>query len=120
MGYVKDTTTLYAKLDVLISTSKLEGLSNVCLEAMLLGVGVVSTDSGGVRDVVKHKETGILVQSRNSTSLANAVCSLLDNTAHYDTLIQSAHKHVLENFALERIARRLGLLYNAPSSTQTE
>jgi glycosyltransferase involved in cell wall biosynthesis len=56
-----------------------EPLGQVAIEAMLAGRPVVASDVGGLRDVVQHNSTGLLVPPSDPGSLAAALDSLLDN-----------------------------------------
>ena len=71
-GFRKDIHRLLAAMDVLAFPSHEESFGNVLLEAMAMKVPVVASDSGGVPDIVKDGETGILVQPKNAESLAVA------------------------------------------------
>ena len=59
--------------DVLLLPSLEEGIANVVLEAMALGTLVVSTDCGGMSEVVIDKETGFLVPTRGVKDIANTI-----------------------------------------------
>jgi glycosyltransferase involved in cell wall biosynthesis len=83
-----------AQLTVLVSTSRHEGLGSVVLEAQALGVPVVVTDSGGVRDSVEDGVNGRLV------ALVQAV-----GGAVRDTLIDSATLARWRAAALTSVAR---------------
>lgn len=62
-----------ASADVLLLPSVEEGIANVVLEAMALGTVVVTTDCGGMREVVQDNSTGFIVPKRNSLAIADAL-----------------------------------------------
>jgi len=59
--------------DVLLLSRVEEGNANVVLEAMAVGLPVISTDCGGMREVVSNGETGWLVPPRNPAAIAKAL-----------------------------------------------
>lgn len=59
--------------DVLLLPSLAEGIANVCIEAMLLGVPVVSTNCGGMSELISNNETGFIVPIRSSEAIAEAI-----------------------------------------------
>jgi len=56
-----------------------EGMGQVAVEAMLVGRAVVASDLGGLRDVVEHNVTGLMVPPGDPGALAGALDSLLDD-----------------------------------------
>jgi colanic acid/amylovoran biosynthesis glycosyltransferase len=62
--------------DVLLLPSVEEGIANVVVEAMLLGTLVVSTNCGGMIEVVKDEITGLIVETRDSMAICNAIDSI--------------------------------------------
>jgi glycosyltransferase involved in cell wall biosynthesis len=74
-----DVGDLVAAADVCTLTSIREGLGLVLLEAMSVGTPVVGTDVGGIRDVIRDGETGLLVPPENPGALATALERLLDD-----------------------------------------
>lgn len=88
--------------DALLLPSLNEGIANVVLEAMALGVPVISTDCGGMREVVKPGETGWLVPVRDAEALANAVVDVMQTDAQVlERIVQQAHDFVKAEFAAE-------------------
>jgi glycosyltransferase involved in cell wall biosynthesis len=79
-GERDDASRLIAAADLLVSTSRTEGVPGVFVEALLAGVPVVAHDMGGVRDVVTD-ETGALVPPDDAEGLAVAVASLVTDPA---------------------------------------
>lgn len=67
----------YAAADVTLHTAELEGLSNVWVESLACGTPVVTTETGGAREVIDRREAGRVVAS-NPVSIAAAVRELLD------------------------------------------
>lgn len=62
--------------DVLLLSSLKEGIANVVLEAMALGTLVISTNCGGMDEVIVDNENGFLVPIRNSEAMASALKSI--------------------------------------------
>ncbi|WCO02533.1 glycosyltransferase family 4 protein [Psychroserpens ponticola] len=61
------------KADVLVLPSVSEGLANVVIEAMALGLPVISTNAVGMSELVIHKETGLLFENRDVNDLAEMI-----------------------------------------------
>jgi len=78
-GERHDAADLIAAADVLALSSTREALPLVLLEAMALGTPIVSTDVGGVGDVVTDGETGLLVPPNDAPALAAALERVLDD-----------------------------------------
>jgi glycosyltransferase involved in cell wall biosynthesis len=78
-GVLDDVVPVYRAIDVLLLTSRTEGMPGVILEAAMSGVPVVSTDVGAVRWTVDQGAEGI-VTDRNATpdELADAIATALD------------------------------------------
>jgi glycosyltransferase involved in cell wall biosynthesis len=88
--------------DIIISSSRYEGFSNVLLEAMGLGKLVVATNvAGATRQLVIDGKTGILADSSSGPDLARA----LRRSEQADTaqLSLSAQHHVATNFDLDLV-----------------
>lgn len=69
----KEILKLIKEADVLLLPSVEEGIANVVLEAMALGTLVVSTDCGGMQEVVQDGENGFVVPVRNAKALAESL-----------------------------------------------
>ncbi len=85
--------------DVLLLPSLKEGIANVVLEAMALGVPVISTDCGGMREVVLPGTTGWLVPVRDAQAIAEAVIDVSTTTEEdLQRITQNAHDFVKREF----------------------
>lgn len=66
-----------SKSEVFICPSLAEGLGNVFIEAQAAGVTPIGTRVGGIPDVIKHEENGLLIEPKNSEQIASAIIRLL-------------------------------------------
>ena len=96
LGEVKN---LMARCYCLVLPSLSEGLPRVIIEAMALGKSVVASNVGGIPDLVKDNETGLLVKPADSEDLANKLKFLLGNQKLAEKLGQQARQMVLKNFS---------------------
>jgi len=104
--------------DILLLPSLSEGIANVVLEAMALGIPVISTDCGGMPEVVKHKETGWLVPVRDSNAIADAVVEITQTSeSELQRITQNAHEFVKTHFNAEDSIRLFLELYEAVYSS---
>jgi glycosyltransferase involved in cell wall biosynthesis len=79
-----------------------EGHPKTLLEAMACGLPVIGADSPGIRDLIRHGETGWLCGT-DPDSIRAAIQTLLADAALRERLGRNARRFVVENFALDRI-----------------
>ena len=101
----------YRRAAALVVPSVDEGLGLVAVEAMLCETPVVAFDSGGLRDVVQHDRTGLLVPARAPRALATALDSLLADPERGAELGAAGRLYALGTFAPESVARRYADVY---------
>ncbi|NIS78643.1 MAG: glycosyltransferase [Anaerolineales bacterium] len=94
-----------ADITVLSSTYK-EGLPNILLESMAMHTPVVSTNLGGVPEIVIDGETGYKVETENSEHLAMAIQNLWSDQKAYRRMRKNARRLVEEKFDKERQFKR--------------
>src|SRR5262249_55151864 len=87
-----------------------DGIPNVLVEAMRMGVPVVSTAISGIPELVRDSDTGLLVPPRDAAALAQAIGRLLDDASLRRRLIANAAARVSTEFDLDRNAERLHAL----------
>jgi glycosyltransferase involved in cell wall biosynthesis len=88
-----------------------EGFGMVVVEAMAFGLPVVATRSGGIPDIVRDGETGLLVAERDVGALTRGIASLLDDPALAARLADAARDDVRHRFAPSRIASAFDTVY---------
>ena len=92
-------------------SSRWEGLPRVIVEAMAVGVPVVSTDVGGIAEVVEDGVSGLLVPSGDHIALANALLRVLGEPGLGRLLARDAGARVAA-FDVREMADRLDDLYS--------
>lgn len=103
LGKRDDVHALLAASDLFVCPSVWdEALGYVILEAMAVGLPAVASRVGGIPEVVREGETGLLVPPRDATALAGAIASLLDDPARRRAMGQAGRRIVGEDFSMER------------------
>jgi glycosyltransferase involved in cell wall biosynthesis len=111
LGWRRDLPTIYAATDVFALTSRNEGTPVALIEAMATGVPGVSTDVGGVGDVIANPSMGIKVPLDDPRALATAVERLLGDTEQRRRMGDVARAHVLARYDITRLVNDIDALY---------
>jgi len=117
---------LYARAWLLLAPSKIlangrrDGIPNVVIEAMAVGVPVVGTRATGIDEAVDAGRTGALVEPGDPASLADAIESLLHDPAGLERMGAAARADVRAAFDADvNFERLLQLFHGAPVRTET-
>jgi len=102
---------LYQSAAALVVPSAEEGLGLVAVEALLCETPVVAFDSGGLRDVIQHDRTGLLVPPGDRAALARTLDDLLSRDGRGSDLGKAGRIYALSAFAPESAARRYAEIY---------
>jgi glycosyltransferase involved in cell wall biosynthesis len=111
LGWRRDLATIYAATDVFVITSKNEGTPVALIEAMASAVPGVSTDVGGVRDVITDESLGRVVPPDDARALTRAVTDLLDDAAARNAMAAAARRSSLARFGFGRLTADIAALY---------
>jgi glycosyltransferase involved in cell wall biosynthesis len=107
-----DIPAVLWQLDVLLCPSmSFENGPTVALEAAAAGVPVVAAAHGGLPEVIRDGETGLLVPPRDPNALAGALRRLADDPSLGERLAAAASADVRERFSRERMLREVQDLY---------
>ncbi len=110
---------VYQRAAAIVLPSMDEGLGLVAVEALLCETPVVAFDSGGLRDVIQHEKTGLLVQPGDRTALANTLDDLLGRDGRGSQLGRAGRLYALSAFAPESAARRYAEIYRQVLGART-
>ena len=76
-GFLENASEYLKALDIMVLPSLKEGLPYVLLEAQKAGIPTISTDVGGIPDIIEHMKNGILVSPKNTGELAEALETII-------------------------------------------
>jgi len=110
-GFRKNLTDIYADLDIVVLSSLNEGLPVSIIEALTAKKAVVATEVGGVRDLVEHGVTGILVPKQDSKNLAQGMLYLLKNPQEGLKFGENGRKKVYPALNYTRLVSDIEELY---------
>ncbi len=124
-GWRRDLPEVYADLDILTLTSKNEGTPVSIIEAMTAGTSVISTDAGGVKDLLgsSEKETllekgyagckrGILCRNNDADAFAKGLKCLIEmDKEKRDVMADEARNFAVKTFSNERLLKDMEKLY---------
>jgi glycosyltransferase involved in cell wall biosynthesis len=103
IGAVEDVIPHLEWADVLLLTSRTEGLPAAVLEAGAASVPSVALDVGGVREAVSDGVTGIVVDRKDNDGLVSALTLLAADPELVRRLGRAARLHIKERFGMDHI-----------------
>jgi glycosyltransferase involved in cell wall biosynthesis len=111
-GFVEHSAVpgVLASLDVLVLPSAYEEMGSVLTEAMAAGLPVVASDVGGIPEVVRHGETGLLVPPGDVAALAAALDRLVADPGLREHLAAGARRRAAD-YSWPSLAARVAELY---------
>lgn len=111
LGHVPEAQQYLSAFDVFAMSSCMEGLGSIVLDSFASGVPVVATAGGGLPELVRDNETGLLVGVGNSIALARSILKLLDDGALAKKLAADAQRWVDENCSVGKMAEKYLEIY---------
>ncbi len=111
LGRQEDMRAFYNSLDLMVSSSRQEGLPIALLEGMASGLPLVATAVGEVPSLVKHGETGLLVEPGDVEALSMAIVKLLREPLLRERYGAAARARIASEFSAERMAAGYMRLY---------
>lgn len=120
MGFYNDTEQLYAEANLLLITSKIETFGRVAVEAMLAGCPVISSDAGGLPEVIEHGETGLLYRTGDIEALAGHIRYLYSDFSIRAQMAQKARACARSSYSADRYVKAVHELIqeSLPSNKQ--
>jgi L-malate glycosyltransferase len=117
LGSREDVSDLLALCDVLVTSSRTEGMPAVVIEAGMAGRPVTGYNVGGIGEVVVDGETGILLEPSDRAGLAEAVIRLFRDADLRATLGSAARVRCNANFDIRTVAPRYLQVYESLRGT---
>jgi glycosyltransferase involved in cell wall biosynthesis len=97
-GYLtgRELATAYASADIFVFPSTTDTFGNVILEAQACGVPVIVSDSGGPKELVEDRTSGLITRSRDVDDFTRAIRSLATDAALRERMGTAARKSVID------------------------
>jgi N-acetyl-alpha-D-glucosaminyl L-malate synthase BshA len=102
VGKVRDTSHVLEISDLFLLPSETESFGLAALEAMAVGVPVISSNTGGIPEVNVHGQTGFLSEVGNVTEMADFAINILSNDSTLEQFKRAALKRS-HDFDIEKI-----------------
>jgi len=103
LGKVSDIGNTLAEYDIFVLPSLSEGFPNSLMEAMLAGLPTISTNVGGIPELIKNEENGLLINKESSHEIAQSINSLMFNEELRIQLGNKARDTILNKYLLDKI-----------------
>ncbi|GBR75425.1 glycosyl transferase group 1 [Candidatus Termititenax persephonae] len=116
-GFLTEPKEIYSDLDIVVLTSRNEGTPVTLIEAMACGKPVVSTEVGGVADIIDDGRTGCLAPQNQPVAFAEKILRLSADQTLRESLGQKAREKILALYDVQRLAADIYALYTKPSSS---
>jgi glycosyltransferase involved in cell wall biosynthesis len=120
LGYRNDPRNVMTSSDVVVCASSYESFPQSSLEALALGRPLVATSVGGLVEVVRDGETGILVPPGDPDSMAAAILRLLDDRELARRMGAAGRDFITQTYTLEAQAAALAALYHEALALRQE
>ena len=110
LGWRPDVDEIMGCFDIFVLPSLNEGMGRVLVEAMAAGLPIVASRVGGIPDLVKHGENGLLVPPADTSALEKAISSLLHDGARRKRM-GKAGKKMCGPYSAEAMVEQIDVLY---------
>jgi glycosyltransferase involved in cell wall biosynthesis len=111
-SWIKEVDVALAGLDLVCLTSKNEGTPVSLIEAQAAGKFIVTTNVGGIKDILNPK-CGLLSEANDPETYKNNLLNAVLNFAEISKNANAASKEVIEEFSYTRLCREMDLLYKS-------
>ncbi len=112
LGNRYDVKEILRISDIFVLPTLGEGMSNAIMEAMASNLPIVTTNIPENQELIKDKNTGIVVPIRNPLLIATAIVSLVDKEGERSLLGKNAKQHIATKFDILATIKKVSALYN--------
>ncbi len=106
-GFVKDMTMFREKIDIELVCSKMEAFGRVTIESMLNGNPVIGANTGGTKELIQDRVTGLLYEQGNFNDLAKKIEELINNYELRKNIVKQAYDYAKSNFTTKINAKKV-------------
>jgi glycosyltransferase involved in cell wall biosynthesis len=111
LGSRDDVPFILSKTDIFVLPTINDSLPISIIEAMHSGTAIISTNCGGIPELIKHNKTGIIVEPGRSEQLAHALKFLIINKEARYRMSTNAKIHAENHLTIDSMIRKIKRLY---------
>lgn len=113
LGFVEDKYSFFNAIDINILTSYSESFPYVIMEGAMMKKPVISTDVGGLKDLIRNGETGYLVPVADEEKMSELVLKLVEDENLREQIGENLNRQVLEKYTIEKMCETHINIYNS-------
>ena len=110
-SWIYDIAAFNAGMDIMCLTSKNEGTPVSLIEAQASNLPVVSTEVGGVLDIVEQNETGFIIPRTNKSDFVLKLQLLIENDEIRQKMKKKGWQNVYQKYSYQRLAKDMETYY---------
>ncbi|MFX1573979.1 MAG: glycosyltransferase [Promethearchaeota archaeon] len=107
LGFEKDKSHIYSRINVLIHPTFGEGVPNIILESILTNTFVIASNVSGIKDIIDHKKTGLLFNPFREDDLLKQLLFFKKNSESIELMKNTAKKRILEKYDVDIVTKAL-------------
>lgn len=112
IGKIENASALIPQFDISLMTSKSEGIPQFIYESFLKNIPVISTDVGGISEIIEHNHNGFLAAAGDHKDLAKLIGELLNDSERKVQFANRSYNLVLEKYTSQLMAQKTLNQYN--------
>lgn len=110
-GLQTDVRPYLAASDIYMISSVFEGLPIALLEAMACGLPIITTDAGGIKEVVRHEQEGLVCSVNDPKKLSEFAIRLISDISLRQQFAINARLRIVNDFSMRKMVDELETLY---------
>ena len=110
-GFQRLLGDVYSDLDIVVLSSLNEGLPVALIEAMVAGKPIVTTNVGGVPDLVGSNQAAQLVPAKDPVAMGEAIIRVLKNLDHYKQRARQYCQTTFNRYNIDRLVKNIDSVY---------
>ncbi|WP_246140998.1 glycosyltransferase family 4 protein [Bacillus marasmi] len=116
-GFVNDMQSEYENSDIIVMPSQNEAFPFVAIEALANQKPVISTNVGGLPEIIRHNETGLLTTYGDVHSLSESIIKLLEDETLANNLAENGREYFLQTLTFDEMLNKTLSVYNLSRET---
>ncbi len=111
LGFIDDMPSVRRNMDVELVCSRAEAFGRITAEAMMGGMPVIGSDTGGTPELIRDGETGFLYPYGDAEALADRMAYFISDPEKIGEMGKKAQEYALTHFTIERCVREIREVY---------